>query len=60
MQPGDKCTVNKHYGHANTEKVMRIVRIEHAPGYRSGTKVTVDGLDLAVDSGLIVIIQTGK
>lgn len=56
MKVGDTCTVKHHYGHTDTEKVMTITEIFNASGLKSGIGVKVDGLELAVDSGLIVVI----
>jgi hypothetical protein len=53
---GDKCTVKHHYGHTDTEKVMKIKSFEYNTGCQSGTAVTVNGLKWPVDSDLIIVI----
>lgn len=60
MKAGDKCTVSKHYRHSDENKIMTILKVEEGPGYRSGIKVTVDGLLHTVDSGLINLIIKSK
>lgn len=56
MKIGDRCTVKHHYGHTDTERVMRIKSFEYKTGCQSGTAVTVDKLKWPVDSSLIIII----
>lgn len=54
--PGRRCTVQHHYGHTDTDKVMYIQNVYKNASYSSGLSVKVDSLPHPVDYGLICLI----
>lgn len=54
---GAKCTVSHHYGHTAVDEIMKITNVINHPDFKTGIAVSVSGLPLRVDSGLVNLIK---